>query len=94
MPGTATQLYPTAQPRVNGYRSILADAGCTEAGLLIGEERLAWAWQERVDCTSAWFPGRLLSRLSRKQFILLCRPKLQVTLLWPLRVRASGQGRF
>jgi hypothetical protein len=68
MPDTATQLYPTAQPRVNSYRSVLTDAGGLGAGLLIGEERLAWARQERVDCTSAWFPGRLLSRVSSKEF--------------------------
>jgi len=100
MPDTAMKLYPTAQPPVKGYRSILTDAGgvgaggladsgsdgsrrrfegrlsaaygghgCgATAGLLTAEERLAWAWQERVDCTSACFPRCLQSCSFRKLF--------------------------
>jgi len=36
MPGTALQLYPAAQPRVNVYRSILTEAGGVGADLVVG----------------------------------------------------------
>jgi hypothetical protein len=66
MPGTATQLYPTDGPRVNGYRSVRPDSGIAGAVVCTGRERLAWGWQEGVNCTAAWFPQGLPSWSSRK----------------------------
>lgn len=68
MPGTATQLYPIAGPRVNGYRSVGAGAVIVGAGLRAGRKRVAWDRQERVDCTAAWFSQCLAPRSSRKLF--------------------------
>jgi len=68
MPGTATQLYPADKPLVNGYRSVRTDSGLVGAGLRTGRLRLAWGWQERVHCTSAWFSQCLPSRSFRKLF--------------------------
>ena len=72
MPGTSMQLYPAAQPRVNGYRSFLAEAGGVGADLLVGaslfvcDAKLALAWRERVNCLLTWLRGCLRPRSFEK----------------------------
>ena len=68
MPGTATQLYPTAGPRVNGYRSVRTGSGLVGASRRAVRERLAWNARTRVHCSLARFLQCLASRSFRELF--------------------------
>jgi hypothetical protein len=67
MPGTATQFYPMAGPRVNGYRSVPIVPGSAADGFNGQKERLACGCRECSAWAKAWFSGCVRASLLSKR---------------------------